>query len=72
VRGAGGTRSFINRDGHNYLYEHGKDERLPGVKTFIERPSENGPTFQLREEIEKMHLATKYVIPPPEDLIAKS
>ena len=43
MRGAGGTRSFINRDGHNYLYEHGKDERLPGVKTFIERRSENGP-----------------------------
>ncbi len=60
------------RDGHSYLSKNGKNERQPGKETFIERPSENGPGAQLREEIEKMYMQTKYVIPPPEDLIAKS
>lgn len=30
------------------------------------------PTNTLREEIESMYLKTKFYIPPPEDLIAKS
>ena len=42
IRGAGGSRSFINRDGQSYLYEHGKEEKPPGEKTFIERPG-GGP-----------------------------
>jgi hypothetical protein len=30
------------------------------------------PNNELREQIEKMYLGTKYYIPPPENLIAKS
>ena len=71
VKGPQGSRSFINRGGHNYLYDLGKDGKLSGEKTFIERP-EAGPGSSLREEIDKMYMQTKYVIPPPEDLIAKS
>lgn len=53
IRGPTGSRSFINKGGHNYLHLHGKDEKYPGEKTFIERPSEGGgPGSHLREEIE--------------------